>query len=140
MMPAAIRNLHAMEVCRSGLSAVLAYRQHSACCGHGEQLRHMVVWLPSAADSFALSRFPARSPYHYGFITELKAVGSGFAYENVKHYTMGRISHEMGCVSVLQHYILVGIYSRSKLHSANCEALDRRPHYTRDGMHYVLDS
>jgi len=100
MMPAAICNLHAMAECRSGLSAVLACRQHSACCGHGEQLRHMVVWLPSAADSLALSHFPARSPYHYGFITELKAVGSGFAYENVKHYTMGRISHEMGCVSV----------------------------------------
>ena len=38
----------------------------------------------------------ARSPYKYGYITELRA-SKGFRYDNVKHYSMGRIAHEMGC-------------------------------------------
>lgn len=36
------------------------------------------------------------SPYRYGYVTELRA-SKGFRYDNVKHYTMGRIAHEMGC-------------------------------------------
>lgn len=37
------------------------------------------------------------NPYRYGWITELRAK-NGFKYTNVKHYAMGRISHEMGDV------------------------------------------
>jgi hypothetical protein len=36
------------------------------------------------------------SPYRYGYITELRA-SKGFRYDNVKHYSMGRMAHEMGC-------------------------------------------
>lgn len=54
-------------------------------------MQSILRWITSVSFLFC-------SPYHYGYITELKAVGgSAFAYENVKHYTMGRISHEMGC-------------------------------------------
>lgn len=37
------------------------------------------------------------NPYHYGYITELQAL-DGFQYTNAKHYSMGRLSHEMGLV------------------------------------------
>lgn len=43
---------------------------------------------------------PACSPYRYGYITELRA-SRGFRYDNVKHYSMGRLAHEMGCASTL---------------------------------------
>ena len=38
----------------------------------------------------------ACSPYRYGYVTELRA-SRGFRYDNVKHYSMGRLAHEMGC-------------------------------------------
>jgi hypothetical protein len=37
------------------------------------------------------------NPYRYGYITELRA-SKGFRYDNVKHYSMGRLAHEMGNV------------------------------------------
>lgn len=48
----------------------------------------------------------ARSPYRYGYITELRA-SKGFRYDNVKHYSMGRLAHEMGCAPFFARAMLL---------------------------------